>query len=81
MKSNYHGLVEQSEMNQSVDENFNILNWHYKNGKNQTKTAVHFDKIYPSLQLKQPRISAWIKHEAAWRAEYEASGSLSRSVK
>jgi hypothetical protein len=25
MKSDYNGLVEQSEMNQSVDENFNSL--------------------------------------------------------
>jgi hypothetical protein len=24
MKSDYHGLVEQSEINQSVDENFNM---------------------------------------------------------
>lgn len=71
----------QKKENATLEQRIEILNWHHKNGKNQTKTAVHFDKIYPSLQLKQPRISAWIKHEAAWRAEYEASGSLSRSVK
>jgi hypothetical protein len=27
MKSDYNGLVEQSEVNQSVDENFNTKSW------------------------------------------------------
>ncbi|KAJ7315770.1 hypothetical protein DFH08DRAFT_820348 [Mycena albidolilacea] len=29
------------------------------NGKNQTKTAKHFDPIYPNLHLKQTLVSSW----------------------
>ena len=67
--------------NATLEQRMEILNWHHKNGKNQTKTAAHFNKIYPSLRLTQPRISAWVKHEVVWQAEYEASRGLSRSVK
>jgi len=45
------------------------------------KTAAHFNAIYPSLHLKQPRISAWLKDESKWRAEYEAGTISSHSGK
>ncbi|KAI7964991.1 hypothetical protein MJO29_003089 [Puccinia striiformis f. sp. tritici] len=37
-----------------------VLDWYDKNGKNQTKTAKHFDEIYPEIGFKQPLISAWV---------------------
>lgn len=44
--------------------------------------AKHFDTIYPALHLKQPQISAWLKHEATWREEHERSVTgADRSVK
>ncbi|KIK21674.1 hypothetical protein PISMIDRAFT_12163 [Pisolithus microcarpus 441] len=43
--------------------------------------AAHFNKIYPSLYLKQLRISVWLQDEAKWRAEYEGNANLSRSAK
>jgi hypothetical protein len=47
------------------------LDWHHASiAKNQTKTAAHWDQIYPNLQLKQPVISAWLKEEEKWRAQW-----------
>ena len=44
-----------------------ILDWHHESlEKNQTKTAAHWNKIYPNLCLKQPIISAWLKDEQKW---------------
>ncbi|KAF8416911.1 hypothetical protein L210DRAFT_793783, partial [Boletus edulis BED1] len=61
------------KQNATLEQRIDILDWHHKNGKNQTKTAMHFDKIYPALRLKQPKISEWLKQEVAWRAEYETA--------
>lgn len=36
-----------------------ILDWHDKNGKNQSATARHFGPLYPNLRIKQPLISSW----------------------
>ncbi|KAF8219759.1 hypothetical protein L208DRAFT_1153510, partial [Tricholoma matsutake] len=47
-----------------------ILDWYHKNGKNQSKTAKHFDSIYPNLKMKQPLVSAWVKDEPKWREEW-----------
>ena len=63
----------QKKENATLTQWIEILDWHHANGENQTKTAKHFDAIYPNLQLKQPRISAWCKYEAKWRTEYENS--------
>jgi hypothetical protein len=49
--------------------------------KNQTKTAEHWDEVYPSLRLKQPVISAWLKDEEKWRSQWveaESKGQASR---
>jgi hypothetical protein len=48
-----------------------ILDWHHKNGQNQSKTARHFDSIYPNLKIKQPLVSSWTKEEAKWRELWE----------
>lgn len=52
-----------------------ILDWHHANGKNQSKTAKHFDPIYPNLKLKQPTISSWVKDEANWRMKWMSAQS------
>ena len=67
--------------NATLEQRIKILNWHHANGKNQQKTAKHFDVIFPNLQLKQPRISAWCKNEEKWREEYELSMGSARSGK
>ncbi|POW22340.1 hypothetical protein PSHT_01402 [Puccinia striiformis] len=46
-----------------------VLDWHHQNGKNQSKTAAHFDKTYPNLKIKQPLISKWLKDEASIRSK------------
>ena len=53
-----------------------VLNWYHANGRNQSATAWHFDSIYPSLHLKQPIISSWVKDEVKWRVAYEADGGV-----
>lgn len=67
--------------NATLAQRIEILDWHHANGGNQTKTAKHFNAIYPNLQLKQPRVSAWCKHEAAWQAEYKSSTGTGQKVK
>ena len=34
----------------TLEQRVEILKWHHANGKNQTKTAKHFDKIYPQFE-------------------------------
>ncbi|KAF9007660.1 hypothetical protein BDQ17DRAFT_1324209 [Cyathus striatus] len=46
------------------------MNWYHKFSgpkKNQTKTMKHFNQKYPDLQLKQPVLSNWLKHEDMWQ--------------
>jgi hypothetical protein len=51
----------------TLTQRIEILDWHHKNGKNQRRTAAHFDKCYPNLILTQPLISKWLKNEEKWR--------------
>ncbi|KNF01910.1 hypothetical protein PSTG_04734 [Puccinia striiformis f. sp. tritici PST-78] len=55
--------------NASYAEKVEVLDWHHQNGKNQSKTAAHFDKTYPNLKIKQPLISKWLKDEASIRSK------------
>jgi Tc5 transposase DNA-binding domain len=55
----------------TLAQRIEILDWHNANGKNQSKTAKHFDKLYPNLKIKQPLVSAWVKDEAKWRDEWK----------
>jgi hypothetical protein len=57
-----------------------ILDWHHKNGRNQSETARHFDSIYPNLKIKQPLVSSWIKEEAKWRELWEQSNHQSDRI-
>jgi len=60
-----------------------VLYWHHKSvNKSQTKTAAHWDNIYPNLQLKQPTILAWLKDEEKWHAQFaevESKGQASQT--
>ncbi|KIK76973.1 hypothetical protein PAXRUDRAFT_168237 [Paxillus rubicundulus Ve08.2h10] len=71
----------QKKENATLKQRIEILDWHNANGRVQKKTASHFHAIYPSLKIKQPLVSAWVKNEARWRAEYESSGASARSAK
>lgn len=67
--------------NATLAQRIEILDWHHKNGKNQSKTAAHFNQIYPNLKLKQPKISDWVKNEAKWRAQLTAAGTAASTTK
>ena len=45
------------------------------------QTAKYFNKKYPNLQLKQPLISSWVKHEEAWQAKFESDTAFSQTSK
>jgi hypothetical protein len=62
-------------------ERIKILDWYHKNGKNQSLMAMHFDKIYPHLHLKQPLVSSWVKDEATWWAAYKMEDGVAHSAK
>ena len=67
--------------NATIAQRIEILDWYHANGKNQSKTAKHFDPKYPNLRLKQPVISRWLTNESHWREQYEASGGALGTAK
>ncbi|KIL60357.1 hypothetical protein M378DRAFT_42375, partial [Amanita muscaria Koide BX008] len=62
----------------TLRQRIEILDWYHANGKNQTKTAKHFDPIYPNLRIKQPTVSAWVNEEDKWREQWAKSSSAER---
>lgn len=67
--------------NATLDQRIEILDWYHANGKNQSKTAKHFDLIYPNLKIKQPLVSAWVKEEAKWREEWACTSGRTHVAK
>ena len=67
--------------NVTLKQRIEILDWHNTNSRIQMKTANHFHTIYPNLKIKQPLISAWVKDEARWWAEYESNRDSGHSAK
>ena len=63
--------------NATLAQRIEILDWHHQNGRNQSKTARHFDSIYPNLKMKQPLVSSWVKDEAKWREIWEQTNHQS----
>lgn len=61
--------------NATLGQRIEILDWYHANDENQSKTAKHFDEIYPNLRIKQPLVSAWVKEEERWREEWACSGA------
>jgi hypothetical protein len=55
-----------TKKNATLAQHIEILDWYHKNGKNQSKTAKHFDAICSNLKMNQPLVSAWVKGEAKW---------------
>jgi hypothetical protein len=63
----------------TIAQRIEVMDWFHANGKNQSKTAKHFNTIYPNLRLTQPCVSEWLKEEARWRADYSKySGSAAK---
>ncbi|KAI6162690.1 hypothetical protein EDD17DRAFT_1757056 [Pisolithus thermaeus] len=52
--------------NATLAQQIEILDWHHEQKKSQQETAMYFNIKYPSLQLKQHIISAWLKDEEKW---------------
>jgi hypothetical protein len=67
--------------NATLAQRIKILDWHHANGKNQSRTANHFDPIYPNLKIKQPLVASWIKDEPKWREEWANSNGIGRKAK
>jgi hypothetical protein len=65
----------------TIVQRIEILNWHHANGEKQTKTAKHFNPIYPNLTIKQPLISKWLKEEPKWREQWESQRGTDRNAK
>lgn len=51
-----------------------------ENGWSQSKTAREFAPKFPNLKLTQPLISAWVKDEAKWRAQFEEEKAKGRAA-
>lgn len=70
------------KQNSTLQQRIEILDWHHKNGKNQSATARHFAPKYPNLKLKQPLVSQWVKEEAKIREQWkEVSHERDRTAK
>jgi hypothetical protein len=65
----------------TLAQKLEVLDWHNKNGKNQTKTAKHFDAIYPEICFKQPLISSWVSEEDRIREQAETAASHFKRVR
>jgi transposase len=65
----------------TLEQRIEILDWYHANGKNQSKTAKHFDPIYPNLRIKQPLVSSWVNKEQEWRATYANHDGAAQKVK
>ena len=59
--------------NATLAQRIEILNWHHGQSKSQKETAMYFSTKYPSLQLKQPIISTWLKDEAKCCQQWESN--------
>jgi hypothetical protein len=67
--------------NATLAQRIEILKWFHENGRNQSKTAHHFDSVYPNLKLKQPIISDWVKNEAKWQKRWQEEQGTERHAK
>ncbi|KAK0243405.1 hypothetical protein EDD85DRAFT_987726 [Armillaria nabsnona] len=65
----------------TMQQHIEVLDWYHANGKNQSKTARHFNTKYPHLKIKQLLVSAWVKAEDKWREEYEKCGANGHKTK
>ncbi|KNE99857.1 hypothetical protein PSTG_06945 [Puccinia striiformis f. sp. tritici PST-78] len=54
-------LANSQISNASYAEKVQVLDWHHKNGTDQTKTCEHFKNIFHQLRIKKPLLSKWLK--------------------
>ncbi|POW08576.1 hypothetical protein PSHT_09490 [Puccinia striiformis] len=66
-------LEKSAISNASYAEKVQVLDWHHKNGKNQTKTCKYFKNIFPQLKIEQPLLSKWLKAEDSIREKHQQS--------
>ena len=76
-KSNPPVTADVKKENATLAQRIEILDWYHKNNKNQSATAQHFQSCYPSLKIKQPLVSSWIKDEAKWQDAWERTNHKS----
>ena len=67
--------------NATLAQRIEVLDWYHANGKNQSKTAKHFESVFPNIMIKQPLVSAWVKNEKKWRDDLESSHDSCNNVK
>ena len=67
--------------NATLVQHIEILDWFHANGKHQSKTARHFDTIYPNLKLKQPMIYEWVKNKKKWQTRWEEEQGAEQDAK
>ena len=72
-KASQKPLTTSQISNASYAEKVQVLDWHHKNGKRQTKTSAHFANALPHLKIKQPLLSKWLKVEDTIRAKHQES--------
>jgi hypothetical protein len=67
--------------NATLRQRIEVIQWH-KNGGNQSATAKHFNKKYPSLKITQPLVSKWVNNKDYWFKQWEEScGESARQAK
>ena len=47
----------------TLAQQIEVLDWHCANGQSQKDTAIHFQKVYPDIELVQPWVSDWLRAE------------------
>ena len=58
-----------------------VPDWYHQNGKNQSKTVIHFSTVYPELKIKQPLLSKWLKSKETIRSkESQSSHSSTKKI-
>lgn len=62
--------------NVTLADRIKVLDWYHKNGKNQTKTARHFENSFSGTVIKQPLVSSWVKDEVTLQEKYKSGVGL-----
>lgn len=61
--------------NATLAEKIQVLDWHHANGRNQGKTAAHFNEReheFWGVPMDQPKVSSWLKQEQTLRDTFNS---------
>lgn len=58
-----------------------VLDWYHTNGKNQSRTAKFFAAKWPELDVKQPKVSDWVKKEESIRELYNSNPAVANKLR